>query len=312
MEVAMLVALALSTSACGGGGGAGGNSLPPSSSPPPPANASPGGIWKGKTSQGQSLVGIVTESGEFHFLQEDGVQYFCGILVSGSSISAGFTGITQVGTQFANGATYGSGSLSGTVAERSTLTGSISFTAASGQSPAAQKPGSEASAPRPCGASAAAAPAGKSGLGSGGGAAKLFNEPPTDSQQAPAIAGGTFTLAYDSLYDRDSALATISGNFGESNGTVVTINTAGRIFSQDATSGCVINGTVRVIDSRYNAYGFDYEFSNCNGELSKLNGAAFAGLGTLDNTVTPEQVIVAVTYQSDAKAFGLIQVLPRI
>jgi len=301
------------TSGCGGGGGDSGSSAPP---PPPPSavvNASPGGVWKGTTSQGQTLVGIVTESGDFHFLQEDGVQYFCGMVMTGTAVSAGFTGITQVGTKFASGATYGSGSLSGTVTERSKITGSISFAAAAAP-PAVQKPvvtGLEASSSPPCGSSTVSATADKSRLGPVAGAAKLLEQPSSAATQVPAMVGGTFTLEYDALYDRDSSLATIAGNFKQANGTVVSIDAAGNVFSQDATSGCVVNGKVSVIDSRYNAYRFEYTVSSCSSELGVMNGATFSGLGTLDNTVSPEQAVIGLTHQSNSKALGLIQVLQR-
>jgi hypothetical protein len=296
-------------SGCGGGGGSPGSNAPP----PPPVNASPGGIWKGTTSQGQPLVGIVTESGDFHFLQEDGVQYFCGIVTQGTAVSASFTGITQVGTKFASGATYGSGSLTGTVTERSKMTGSISFAVAAA-APAVQKSfvtGVDATSPAPCGSSKASAPASKTLLDPVAGGAKLLDQPSSASTQAPAIVGGTFTLEYDALYDRDSSLATIAGNFKQANGTVVSIDAAGNVFSQDATSGCVVNGKVSVIDSRYNAYRFEYTVSSCSGELDVMNGATFGGLGTLDNTVSPEQAVIGLTYQSNSKALGLIQVLQR-
>jgi hypothetical protein len=123
---------------------------------------------------------------------------------------------------------------------------------------------------------------------------------------------GTFTLTYDPLYDRDSSLATIAGNYREPNGTVVTVDANGNIFSQDATTGCVLNGRASVIDSRYNAYHVEYTFASCTGQLTALNGVTFTGLATLDNTTPPEQAIVAVTAQAGNASLGLIEVLDRI
>lgn len=307
----------LALTACGGGGGGSSSPAPAAAPAPPPVvkNASPGGIWKGTTSGGQVLVGLVTEFGEFTFLQDDGVQYFCNMTVSGNVVSAGFTGVTQVGTAFPNGSTSGTGSLTATIAERSTLAGSINFTTAGGTPAGLQKvlvSGSEAPGPGPCRSSARSAPANKSGPRPAAPAAKLLNQPASTSDQAPKPVSGTFTLTYDALYDRDSSLATIAGNFRAPNGTVVSVDASGNIFSQDATTGCVVNGKASIIDTRYNAYYFEYKFGSCAGQLTVLNGVTFTGLGTLDNTAAPEQAIIAVTYQTDTTTLGLIEVLDRI
>jgi hypothetical protein len=104
-----------------------------------------------------------------------------------------------------------------------------------------------------------------------------------------------FTLAYDRLYERASALGTIAGNYRDpGTGAVVNVNAAGVVFSQDATSGCVINGQISIIDSRFNAYRVEYTFSGCRAGLSVLNGTTARGLATLDNTTSPESAIIGV------------------
>jgi hypothetical protein len=150
----LVALLGLLVAACGGGGGSGDGGA----TPPPPKNASPGGIWKGTTSGGQSILGLVTETGEFYFLQSDGAQYYCFVSVSGNSVSSGFTGITQVGTTFPNGSTRGSGTLTATLAERSSLNGSLVFTLEAAPSGALMVAslGSVASTAPPCGSMAAA------------------------------------------------------------------------------------------------------------------------------------------------------------
>lgn len=304
----MIIPIAsLALISCGGG----------SSSPAAaPKNASPGGIWKGTTSGGQVLVGLVTETGEFNFLQADGAQYFCNMVVSGNSVSAGFTGITQVGTTFPNGSTSGTGTLTATITERSTLAGSVTFATAGGTPAGPQKVlalDSEARSPGGCGSSALSAPgADKSGSFRAASASKLFDQPAAASVQAPSLLSGTFTLKYAALYDRDSSLATIAGNFQAPNGTVVSVDASGNIFSQDATTGCVVNGSASIIDSNYNAYRIQYTFGSCTGQLTVLNGVRFRGLGTLDNTSAPEQAVIAVTSQGGTTTLGLIDVLDRI
>ena len=76
---------------CGGGGGGGGGS-DTGSVAPPPADASAGGIWEGtESSTGLEILGLVTETGEAHFIRSDGVQYFGTVEVDVNSLSGDFT-----------------------------------------------------------------------------------------------------------------------------------------------------------------------------------------------------------------------------
>ena len=105
----------------------------------------------------------------------------------------------------------------------------------------------------------------------------------------------TVALIYDGNYERDSSLATIAGTYDDGSGIVTNIFSDGTIFEQDPVSGCVTNGQVRVINSAFNAYDIEFRFSNCTGQFAILNGTSFVGIGTLDNTVTPEVLFVGAT-----------------
>jgi len=113
------------------------------------------------------------------------------------------------------------------------------------------------------------------------------------------------------VYERDSSLATIAGNFTTGSATV-NINSNGEIFSQDPTTGCVVDGTVSIIDSRYNAYRAAYSVSSCTGPDALLNGRTFRGLGTLDDTVSPERLIAGVTSGSGDNAISIVWFLGRL
>src|SRR5690606_26031891 len=93
---------------------------------------------------------------------------------------------------------------------------------------------------------------------------------------------GTITLRYDDVYERDSSLSTIAGNYAirGTNG-VVNVNSNGVVFAQNSTTGCTANGEVSVIDPRYNAYRVEWTYSACAGDFSVLNGLTFSGLATL-------------------------------
>ena len=119
------------------------------------------------------------------------------------------------------------------------------------------------------------------------------------------------SLNYDSLYDRDSSLSVIAGNYNDG-GLVLNIAANGVIFEQDPTSGCIINGQVSIIDAAFNAYDVLMTFSSCVGNAAILNGATFTGLGILDNTVTPEQLTVGITGAVAGVIVSIVSSLPRI
>jgi hypothetical protein len=128
--VGLLMLLGL-LGACGGGGGGGG--APGVAQMPLPPNASPGGIWNGTDSvSGLAVVGIVTEAGQFYFIRSDGAQFTGTVSVSGTTVSGNLLGFAPFGTTYADGSNHGTGTLSGTVAERSTLNLAIVFTTSAG------------------------------------------------------------------------------------------------------------------------------------------------------------------------------------
>jgi hypothetical protein len=77
------------------------------------------------------------------------------------------------------------------------------------------------------------------------------------------------SLTFNPLYYVPSSLATISGTYTESaTGTAFTISADGTVFAQDATTGCVINGTVSIINASYNVYAIQVSYANCTGSLT--------------------------------------------
>lgn len=77
-------------------------------------------------------------------------------------------------------------------------------------------------------------------------------------------------------------------------GATLNISSSGVVFSQDASSGCVINGAVAMIDARVNAYGVKLSFTGCKGSLANLNTTTALGLLTLDDSgKTPRLLIGA-------------------
>jgi hypothetical protein len=234
----------------GGSGGGGGGTT----------TATAGGIWLGTESvSGLQVTGLVDESGNFHFLRGDNVQYVGTAVVSGTSLTANIQGIVPVGFTFADGSHHGTGSITGTLQARKSIAATTQF---------------------------------QTDLG--------------------ASSTGTLNLTFDALYNRASSLTTLSGNFKNSaSNAVLSVGTNGTLFSQDATSGCVLNGSASVINASYNLYNVQFDYASCAGQASALNGVQFTGLATLDNTVSPERIIAGVTGTSNNVTYSVVLQLNR-
>ncbi len=110
--------IVLAVSACGGGDG--GTLV---------TTASPGGIWGGTDSlTKRSVSGVVDESGQLDFIRSDLVQFAGMISASGTTVSSSFDGYAPFGGAFADGSTHGTGSLTGSIAERATMDLTYQFT----------------------------------------------------------------------------------------------------------------------------------------------------------------------------------------
>jgi len=116
-----------------------------------------------------------------------------------------------------------------------------------------------------------------------------------NTDPAPPAAGHTYSnslsLTFSSQYDRASSLATITGNYGPSS-LALTISADGVLFAQDAVTGCVINGLITTIDTRFNMYAVSLSTMNCAAEFGVPDGAQLKGLATLNNSQAPEYVII--------------------
>lgn len=203
---------------CGGGGG-GGSSAP---TPAPIVDSAVGGIWEGTTTLTDGTkyetAGFITEAGELRFITEDGAQQVGTISSTGSVINGEVTEYTAIADPV-------SGTFTGTISARNTLSGSVQF---------------------------------------GG------------------VTTSTFSFNYDTLYERDSSLAVVSGIYSDTDGggytETYTIESDGTITGSD-TDGCVFGGAVSILDSNYNMYRVQLTVSNCD----DLDGT-YTGLGALSDT----------------------------
>ncbi len=125
----------------------------------------------------------------------------------------------------------------------------------------------------------------------------------------------SFTLDYDSLYERNSGPLQASGTYSDTaTGSVVSVSVAGTLFGQDPVSGCVLSGTIESVNTRFNVYNISLTYESCVGATASLNDLSFAGFATLDNrsSAAAEQLIAIVASAGSAGGVGLVLVLDRI
>jgi len=100
---------------------------------------------------------------------------------------------------------------------------------------------------------------------------------------------GSFSLAYNALYERPSSLEAIAGtwtNYSSGYYEKFTIDSKGNV-TRPIISGCTTSGSVSIIDPRYNVYAVNLTVNNCGDE----NGF-YRGLAVLTDTRANNDTIV--------------------
>jgi len=272
MRYHILAVSAILSLVTGCGGGGGGGT-----SLPPVTNASPGGIWVGTDplSPGHPVLGLVAETGELLFLDAgwtSGVYYVGQFKTDGSSINATVDAITTPGSQYPDRATSGTGTLGGHIVERTSIDGNV-----------------------------------------------IINTDPATSIAGGQVFSTSLSLTFSDQYNRASSLTTIAGNYSstypDNYGThtlALNISSDGELFAQDASTGCVINGMVSTIDTRFNLYAVTIATLNCATELGVPDGAQLKGLATLNNSQSPEYVIIGVSDTASPKKAAVMTSMNRM
>ena len=248
-EEHVFVAMVMSSvllAGCGGGSGAVDNQCGSGCANQTPTQGL-AGVWSGTDAgTGLAINGIIDESGYFHFVRADGVQYVGTATATSNSISSNIEGYSAVGQAFSDGSTSGSGSISGSLSLRISMQLTDQFVTANGSS-----------------------------------------------------TSGSVSLTFNNWSYAPSSLAIVSGNYtDQSSGDVVSITSAGDVTWQDATTGCVGNGTISVTNTNNSVYQVQFSYENCQGQYASLNGGQFTGLAALNTSVSPVQAIVGVTGQA--------------
>ena len=246
---------------CGGGGSSTSPSTVPSVNPPPPVvNQSPGGIWEGSLAVSYNGNVESTNQQAEVLVTEDG--QFMGIVTDPTSgcevlISGN---LTVSGSNINGSATIGVADIGdvvqGCVLANGTTSGTASVTGTVSQRSSVSISVSD----------------------SDGGGTEIVKG----------------TLTYNSLYSSGSSLASVNGNWLDPVGDILSINN-GTLFEQDPETGCVINGTIGIINASYDAYSASFTYANCGGAASMLNGVTANGLALLDTTTSPAEILIGYT-----------------
>lgn len=121
---------------------------------------------------------------------------------------------------------------------------------------------------------------------------------------------GDWTLTPGTLTGTGSSLTAVTGSFTDTvTGATVSVSAAGAIASQNATTGCVLSGTIGTSDTAIDEYQVSYTLAGCSGAYAVLNGVAFTGLGYLDTTISPATLTYAVSGSSGNGNFGIVSIL---
>ena len=120
---------------------------------------------------------------------------------------------------------------------------------------------------------------------------------------------GQFVLNYSPLYDEPSVLSKLEGiwtfNQASSGGAVftftLTIDADGTIFGSN-TDGCVYNGKMSIIDSRYNVYRMSLDSSLC-GELDGV----YEGLATFSESDYLGRTLIFGATSKEHSLSGMVQ-----
>lgn len=213
-------------------------------------NASPGGVWTGQSQDGNdSYVLMADEAGEFWLLDTntngDSYAYGGSLTVNGSgsgaSVSGTDSGEALAGT-YSDNSVFATGTLSGTVDPRSTLTltSTVTTTPSTGTGIVLQ---------------ASLALTSTSWYSQGSSYADVasdYTETITEESGTSDSIAFSINSAGD-LYAQDTGY-----------------------------SGCVVSGTVAPIASGYDMYSVQYTYTNCTkSPYTELNGLTYSGIGAL-------------------------------
>jgi hypothetical protein len=118
---------------------------------------------------------------------------------------------------------------------------------------------------------------------------------------------GSWSLSFSTLTNSGASLSAIGANYTDNaTGQVLSISTDGVMSGQDASNGCVVNGSVTIADSSIDVYQVAFTYADCTGAYAVLNGVPFTGLAVLNPNLSPAQLTLAVSGASSTARYGIV------
>ena len=84
------------------------------------------------------------------------------------------------------------------------------------------------------------------------------------------------------------------------------------MIDRDPNFGCVTNGLVSIIDGDFNAFDYQFDTSNCTGQLANLNDASYFGMASLGDASGQDTLKVGATGVVDGISVSVTIVAIRL
>jgi hypothetical protein len=122
---------------------------------------------------------------------------------------------------------------------------------------------------------------------------------------------GSWSLTYQPVSNNASSTGAIAGNYTDnSTSAVLSINSNGVMSEQNPTTSCVLNGSVSTNDTARDLYEVAFTYASCAAPYAVLDGVQFTGLATLNTSVSPAQLTIAIVGTSAASVpYGIVSQL---
>jgi hypothetical protein len=118
---------------------------------------------------------------------------------------------------------------------------------------------------------------------------------------------GSWSLSLNTLTNNGSSLGTIAANYTDTaSGSVITVSSNGAVTGQDPQYGCVVNGSITIINSTYDIYQVTITYQSCTGSYAVLNGVELSGLAVYNPNTSPPQLTIQVAGASATSKFALV------
>jgi hypothetical protein len=118
---------------------------------------------------------------------------------------------------------------------------------------------------------------------------------------------GSWSLSFEALSATASSTAAVQGNYTDvATNAVLSITSTGVMTEQNAANGCVLNGSISTTDSSTNVYQVSYTLEDCTGANAVLNGVQFTGLGYLDVSASPVELVISVAGANSTSQYGIV------